>query len=180
MSDKLTPEKYLEGGVTTDPYGMFVWANRPKGLQMVVDIQMRGWGDIQQHFETQEEAGRFQDDLCKFIVDAINEKLGLKPGLVLLAKALYKAKDGTIKPGIEIDGKYYALESDIKAPKYSEYDKWSWMTSYCKRQGLSPGQKEAWEKATKAYEDHFKKATALGIDNEISSLSDNKEDKDSH
>lgn len=31
---------------------------------------------------------------------------------VLLAKPNYKAKDGTIKQGIEIDGKYYAPKND--------------------------------------------------------------------
>tara|TARA_Y100000592_G_C5268034_1_gene220508 strand:- start:293 stop:541 length:249 start_codon:yes stop_codon:yes gene_type:complete len=31
---------------------------------------------------------------------------------VLLAKPNYKAKDGTIKRGIEIDGKYYAPQND--------------------------------------------------------------------
>lgn len=32
--------------------------------------------------------------------------------LVLLAKRNYKAKDGTIKQGIEIDGEYYAPQTD--------------------------------------------------------------------
>lgn len=32
--------------------------------------------------------------------------------LVLLAKPNYKAKDGTIKQGIEIKGKYYAPQND--------------------------------------------------------------------
>lgn len=32
--------------------------------------------------------------------------------LVLLAKPSYKAKDGTIKRGIEIEGKYYAPQND--------------------------------------------------------------------
>jgi hypothetical protein len=31
---------------------------------------------------------------------------------VLLSKANYKSKDGTIKRGIEIDGKYYAPKND--------------------------------------------------------------------
>jgi len=32
---------------------------------------------------------------------------------VLILKPNYKAKDGTIKQGIEIDGKYYARRSDL-------------------------------------------------------------------
>ena len=32
--------------------------------------------------------------------------------LVLLSKPNYKAKDGTIKRGIEIEGKYYAPKND--------------------------------------------------------------------
>jgi len=39
-----------------------------------------------------------------FIADVSN--------FVLLAKANYKAKDGVIKRGIEIDGKYYAPQND--------------------------------------------------------------------
>ena len=34
-----------------------------------------------------------------------------------LAKANYKSKDGTIKKGIEIDGKFYALKNDVYRDK---------------------------------------------------------------
>jgi len=39
-------------------------------------------------------------------------RLGAVSNFVLLAKPNYKGKDGTIKRGIEIDGKYYAPQND--------------------------------------------------------------------
>lgn len=37
--------------------------------------EVRGWGAIQNLFKTQKEAADFQDELGKFIADAINYKL---------------------------------------------------------------------------------------------------------
>lgn len=38
-------------------------------------VSIRGWGAIQHLFKTREEQEEFQDELGKFIQDAINEKL---------------------------------------------------------------------------------------------------------
>lgn len=38
-------------------------------------VSIRGWGAIQHLFKTTEEQEQFQDELGKFIQDAINEKL---------------------------------------------------------------------------------------------------------
>jgi hypothetical protein len=43
------------------------------GSEMVADI--RGWGAIQYLFKTNEEAKQFQNEVCKFIVEAIREKI---------------------------------------------------------------------------------------------------------
>ena len=40
---------------------------------MVADV--RGWGRLQNEFKTQEEAAKFQDEVGKFIADAIREKI---------------------------------------------------------------------------------------------------------
>ena len=48
------------------------------------------------------------------IIDKQDTELNLPDvsNFVLLTKPNYKAKDGTIKRGIEIDGKYYAPKND--------------------------------------------------------------------
>ena len=38
-------------------------------------VSIRGWGAIQHLFKTREEREEFQDELGRFIQDAINEKL---------------------------------------------------------------------------------------------------------
>ena len=55
-------------------WGTHIW-NKEKdgGSQLVVDV--RGWGRIQNEFKTQEEAAKFQDEVGKFIVEAIKEKI---------------------------------------------------------------------------------------------------------
>jgi hypothetical protein len=37
--------------------------------------EVRGWGALQNEFATIEEAEKFQDEVGKFIADAINEKI---------------------------------------------------------------------------------------------------------
>jgi hypothetical protein len=37
--------------------------------------EVRGWGALQQEFKTEAEAEAFQDEVGKFIADAINEKV---------------------------------------------------------------------------------------------------------
>jgi hypothetical protein len=57
-----------------DEFGQCIWAKHPKGgSQMVAEV--RGWGALQNEFATIEEAEKFQDEVGKFIADAINEKI---------------------------------------------------------------------------------------------------------
>ena len=74
-----------------DEYGGgYIWGNKPNGNQMIAQINnlpdktyevvnevlsIRGWGAIQQMFPNIESAGEFQDELGKFIAEAINDKL---------------------------------------------------------------------------------------------------------
>lgn len=69
----MTIEKWL-ADVHYDNLGTCIW-NREKdgGNQMIADI--RGWGAIQNEFKTNEEAEKFQDEVGKFIVQAIREKI---------------------------------------------------------------------------------------------------------
>jgi hypothetical protein len=76
--------KYDEWG------GGYIWGNNPKGNEMIAQINdlpyatygvvnevlsIRGWGAIQNMFSTIESAEEFQNELGKFIAEAINEKL---------------------------------------------------------------------------------------------------------
>lgn len=68
------------GKATYDNCGQFIWGVGDDGEhQKLADL--RGWGAIQNLFKTKDgkvdtdEAARFQDELGKWIVDAINEKI---------------------------------------------------------------------------------------------------------
>jgi len=76
--------KYDEWG------GGYIWGNNPQGNQMIAQINdmpdatyevvnevlsIRGWGAIQHMFPTIESAEEFQDELGRFIAEAINEKI---------------------------------------------------------------------------------------------------------
>jgi len=66
-------EKWLKD-VYYDEFGTHIWNKDKEGdIQKVADI--RGWGAIQNLFKTQKEAEEFQDEVGKFIADAINEKV---------------------------------------------------------------------------------------------------------
>ena len=67
-------EKWLSD-VYYDEYGTHIWNKEDKdgGSQLVADI--RGWGRLLNEFETKEEASKFQDEIGRFIVDAIKEKI---------------------------------------------------------------------------------------------------------
>jgi hypothetical protein len=66
-------EKWLKN-VYYDEFGTHIWNKDKEGdIQKVADI--RGWGAIQNLFKTQKEAEEFQDEVGKFIADAINEKV---------------------------------------------------------------------------------------------------------
>jgi len=69
----MTIKEWLSN-VYYDEWGTHIW-NKEKdgGSQLVVDV--RGWGRIQNEFKTQEEAAKFQDEVGKFIVEAIKEKI---------------------------------------------------------------------------------------------------------
>ena len=65
---------FITSKVWFDDYGGYFWfRSKENGDQMVAEV--RGWGNIQNQFETIEEAKQFQYKLGKFIADAINEKL---------------------------------------------------------------------------------------------------------
>lgn len=68
----MTIEKWLSN-VKYD-VGTYIWNEDEKGeLQMIASI--RGWGALQHEFETEEEAGNFQDEVGEFIAQAIREKV---------------------------------------------------------------------------------------------------------
>lgn len=65
---------------TYDECGQYIWAvDKDGGHQKLADL--RGWGAIQNLFKTigglidEEKASSFQDELGRWLVDAINEKL---------------------------------------------------------------------------------------------------------
>lgn len=57
------------------PFGQYLWSRQDEdgGSQMIGEI--RGWGALQNEFETEIEAEVFQDEVGKFIAAAINEKV---------------------------------------------------------------------------------------------------------
>jgi hypothetical protein len=67
-------EKWLSN-VYYDEYGTHIWNREDKdgGSQLIAEI--RGWGRLQNEFKTEEEAAKFQDEVGKFIVEAIKEKI---------------------------------------------------------------------------------------------------------
>jgi hypothetical protein len=56
-----------------DEYGTHIWNMEDDGLQLVADV--RGWGRIQNEFKTETEAADFQDEVGRFITEAIIEKI---------------------------------------------------------------------------------------------------------
>lgn len=41
--------------------------------QIILDV--KGWGRLQNEFETEEEAAKFQDEIGEFVADAIRQKI---------------------------------------------------------------------------------------------------------
>ena len=70
----MTIEKWL-ADVYYDEYGTHIWNREDKdgGSQLVAEI--RGWGRLQNEFPTLKESEKFQDEVGKFIVQAIREKV---------------------------------------------------------------------------------------------------------
>lgn len=63
-----------------DDYGQIIWGEQKNGHNEHV-ADLRGWGSIQQDFKNKDgsidfkKAADFQDEIGRFIVEAINEKI---------------------------------------------------------------------------------------------------------
>jgi hypothetical protein len=70
----MTIQKWLSN-VKYDKFGgTYIWnIDENGGSDMVATV--RGWGALQHEFKTQEEAGKFQDEVGEFIAQAIREKI---------------------------------------------------------------------------------------------------------
>jgi hypothetical protein len=70
----MTIQEWLKD-VYYDEYGQYLWSKQSSdgGNQLIGEV--RGWGALQNKFNTQEEAAKFQDEVGKFIAEAINEKV---------------------------------------------------------------------------------------------------------
>lgn len=71
----MKPREFIGDKVEYDEEGgQYIWGIQDDDtLQMVAMV--RGWGAIQHLFDDQNDAANFQDEVGKFIADAINEKL---------------------------------------------------------------------------------------------------------
>lgn len=67
-------EKWLSD-VYYDEFGTHIWNRETAdgGSQLVAEI--RGWGRLQNEFATLKESEEFQDEVGRFIVEAIREKI---------------------------------------------------------------------------------------------------------
>ena len=75
---KPTIKDFLNGEIKFDPNGSgYFWIVKPDGNhEMLADMRIRGWGEINNLFKHDHKAAAaFQDELGKFIADAINEKI---------------------------------------------------------------------------------------------------------
>jgi hypothetical protein len=68
----MTIKQWLQN-VHYDDYGQYLWAKHDDGNQLISEV--RGWGALQQEFKTEAGTEAFQDEVGKFIADAINEKV---------------------------------------------------------------------------------------------------------
>jgi hypothetical protein len=69
----MTIKEWLKD-VFYDEYGQYLWNKDSDGdNQMIASV--RGWGALQNKFINQKKARAFQDEVGKFIADAINEKV---------------------------------------------------------------------------------------------------------
>lgn len=69
-----TIEQWLSD-VYYDNFGQYLWnkIDNDGGSQMIGEI--RGWGALQNQFDTEEQASKFQDEVGEFIAQAIREKI---------------------------------------------------------------------------------------------------------
>lgn len=58
-----------------DEWGTHIWNKEDAdgSSQLVADV--RGWGRLQNEFDSEDEAANFQDKVGKFIAEAIREKI---------------------------------------------------------------------------------------------------------
>jgi hypothetical protein len=68
----MTIKEWLKD-VYYDQWGQYLWAKHDDGNQLIGEV--RGWGALQNEFKTEIEAAVFQDEVGKFIAEAINEKI---------------------------------------------------------------------------------------------------------
>jgi len=69
----MTIEKWL-ADVHYDNLGTKIWKKESDGGSQLV-AELRGWGALYNEFQSMKEAEKFQDDVGKFIVEAIREKI---------------------------------------------------------------------------------------------------------
>lgn len=72
MEVTMTIKQWLKNAFY-DEDGQYLWAKHDDGNQLIGEV--RGWGALQNEFKTEDEAEMFQDEVGKFIADAINEKV---------------------------------------------------------------------------------------------------------
>lgn len=76
MATKKKVEDFIGNEVEYDAHGgTYIWGLKDNSLSMIMDVRVRGWGEIQHLFDSLEEAAEFQDEVGKWIADAINKKL---------------------------------------------------------------------------------------------------------
>lgn len=67
------PSDFIGEKAIYDEHGQIIFASTGDDIQMFLDL--RGWGRISKVIPNLTEATKFQDNLGKWVVDAINEKL---------------------------------------------------------------------------------------------------------
>ena len=56
-------------------YGTHIWNAETEDSEHQIVADIRGWGRLQNEFESEEESWKFQDEIGRFITDAIKEKI---------------------------------------------------------------------------------------------------------
>jgi hypothetical protein len=69
-----TIEKFIGTAKFDEHGGGYIWGVDKNGEHQMI-AEVRGWGAIQHLFKTTSESADFQDNLGRFIAEAINEKI---------------------------------------------------------------------------------------------------------
>jgi hypothetical protein len=69
----MTIKQWLQN-VHYDEDGQYLWSKDSDGGNQMIG-EVRGWGAIYNEFPNDNRASAFQDEVGKFIADAINEKV---------------------------------------------------------------------------------------------------------